>query len=183
MSKYNETIETIKKESSSTGYSRPVEEKLASALLNDTEYCKKQYVKKGDSFAVKESYPVKEFRDGLKQTLVKEFGIDPAEANKLDKVDFNKGVTTPFADLANTHVMGCMKTGKSYVFNPEDERSTKMQISLREMPAKIIETTKLVQDETGKYNTVPTGDKIQYTDRTEIVAANKHLSTTKYKLK
>ena len=75
-----------------------------------------------------------------------------------------------------------MKTGKSFVFNPESETETKMVIGLREMPEKVVETTKL-EKQGDKFVTVPTGDKVKYTKRTEITATNKHLSTTKFKLR
>lgn len=183
MSKYNDKIKEIKEASGSTGYSRPVEEKLAQTLLNDVDFCKKKYVKKGDGFDVKESYPVKEFRAGLKKTMKKQFDMDDAELKKIDDCEFNKETANAFADLANTHVLGCMRTGKAYVFDPDDDKTAKMQISLREMPAKVVEPTKPVKTDDGKYNIVPTGDKYQYTERTEITSTNKQLSTTKYKLK
>ena len=182
MAKYEETIKKIKESSGSSAFSRAAEEQLANALLNDVDYCQKQYVKKGDSFEVKESYPVKEFRDGLKQRVKSEFGVDAAEAEKLTNCNIGKAVSTPVADLGATVIKGVMKTGKSFVFNPESETETKMVIGLREMPEKVIETTKL-EKQGDKFVTVPTGDKVKYTKRTEITATNKHLSTTKFKLR
>ena len=97
MAKYEDMIKKIKESSGSSAFSRAAEEQLANALLNDIEYCQKQYVKKGDSFEVKESYPVKEFRDGLKQLVKSEFGVDAAEAEKLTNCNIGKAVSKELA--------------------------------------------------------------------------------------
>ena len=183
MANFEKTINDIKENSGSSAFSRAAEEQISNALINDVDYCQKQFVKKGDSFEVKENYPVREFRDGLKKLVKTEFGVDTTEAEKLTNCNIGKDVSTPVADLGAAVIKGVMKTGKSFVFNPENDHETKMVISMREMPEKVVETTKLEKQADGSFVTVPTGDKVKYTARTEIAATNKHLSTTKFKLK
>lgn len=182
MSKFHDEIAKLKEESSSTAFSKTTLDKLSNALINDVDYVQKSYQRKGDSFEVKESYPVKDFRNGLKAFVTKELGVDEAEAAKLDTCHFNDKVSTPIGEMAAPLVKGVMKTGKSFKFAPETESETVMQISLREMPAKDVETKKPEKQADGSVIQVPTGDKVHYTERTEIVGSNKHLPTTRYKL-
>ena len=183
MSKFDEKIGELKKESSSTAFSKKTQDDVAYALINDPDYERREYRRKGDEFEVVKSYPVKDFRNGLKDLVKSEFGVDTAEADKLDTMDLSKKVASPVGDMAGIIVKGVMKTGKTFRFSPESDSETVMGISLHEMPEKDIETRKPEKQADGRVIQVPTGDKVHYTKRTEITASNKHLPTTKYKLK
>lgn len=183
MGKFNEKIEKLKGESSSTAYSKKTQDEVAHALINDPDYEKHDYRRKGDGFEDNVTYPVREFRNGLKEMVKSEFGVDAAEADKLDSIDLSKKVSTPVGEMAGVIVKGVMKTGKTFRFSPENDKETVMNIALHDMPEKDVETRKPEKQADGKVIQVPTGDKVHYTARTEIAASNKHLPTTRYKLK
>ena len=182
MSKYQDTIKEVKETSQSTGYSKPVDVKLAKALLEDRDFEKRRYVKSGDSFEKKVSKPVDEFWSAVEKSAVKNLGVDAADAANISR-NVSKDMAAAFSDLANSHVMGYLATGKNYVFDPVDDKSTKAVLSLREMPEKTVETVKNEKQEDGSYKRVPTGNTVKYTKRTEMVCSNKHLPTTKFKIK
>lgn len=182
MSKYEEKIAKLKEESSSTAFSKKTQDEVASALINDPDYERREYRRKGTDFEVVKSYPVKDFRNGLKD-LVKSFGVDATEADKIDTIDLSKKISNPVGEMSGVIVKGVMQTGKAFRFSPENDNETVMNIALHEMPEKDVETRKPEKQADGRVIQVPTGDKVHYTKRTEIAASNKHLPTTRYKLK
>lgn len=183
MGKFDETIAKLKEESSSTAFSKKTQDEVSRALINDPDYERREYRRKGSDFEVVKSYPVKDFRNGLKDLVKSEFGVDATEADKLDNIDLSKKISNPIGEMSGVIVKGVMKTGKTFRFSPENDKETVMNIALHDMPEKDVETRKPEKQADGKVIQVPTGDKVHYTKRTEIAASNKHLPTTRYKLK
>ena len=147
---------------------------LNNEFWNDTDYQSKRLVPTGDGVTEVSSCPAKELRDGLKKVVSKTFGVDSAEIGKLDSADLPKAVTDPMIDGVMTVQKDYLNSGRGLVLPMTDKDETIMKIQIREAGEKTFDTKKIVKDEkTGKYESVPTGERVTNKRRKTITGVNK----------
>lgn len=157
----------------STAFSAQNLSKLGDALVNDPDYQVENVSLKDGKPTVTISEPVKDFRNGLKKLVKDEFGIDAAEADKLDNCTMPKTVGSAVAEMSGVLVSEYMKTGKSFRLPMTSEDEARMQISLREVAEKVEATKKPVEVAPGRFEMQPTGKTIKTKKHMELKVSNK----------
>ena len=143
---------------------------MTQTLLNTPEQEVPVYIK--DSKEPVITKPVERYRESLKG-VVKQFGVDNAELDKVNDVTFNKEHAEAIMDVAQTVMKDYIGTGRKMIFPITDEAESQMEISMVEKSDKVEETRKLVQQEDGSYKTVPTGKKKSTKAHREMKVSNK----------
>lgn len=157
----------------SSAFSASTLNDLSAALLNDPEYTATTVVSKDDKPEKATEQPVAEFRNGLKKLVKDEFGIDNAEAAKLDTAPMPKAVSKSVADMAGYLVRGYLDTGKAYKLPMMGKDEARMQIALKEVDETVEATKKIEKQADGTFKPVPTGKTIKTHKHTELRAINK----------
>ena len=174
MAKFEKTFEELKKKTAegSSVYSRTDLVNLTGALINDPEYKYDAYSKSGTGYEKEERYPVKDFREAIKKTVKKEFGIDAAELAKLDTAELPKEMAQSVTELGGLSIKKYLETGKSYRFPMTSEKEATMSLSLAEAEEVTKATNKITEVAPGKYESVPTGKTVKTSAHTRMVAKN-----------
>ena len=172
-SKFELRIEEISKLNKSSAFSTTTLYDLSGALLNDPDYTAVTVVSKDGKPETESSQPVAEFRNGLKKLVKDEFGIDSAEAAKLDTAAMNKTITKSVADMSGLLIRGYLDTGKAYKFPMMGTDEARMQIAVREVDETTEATNKIEKQADGTYASVPTGKTVKTKKHTELKASNK----------
>lgn len=148
---------------------------MAQSMINTPEHEVDVYVgsaTKGDPTVVTTT-PVKAYRESLKPVL-KSFGIDNDELNKIQDVQFPKKHAEALCELATNLVKDYTSTGRKLVFPINAKNESRMSISQVEVAEKKTEPKKIVKDEkSGKYELIPTGKKVTTKKHEALKAANK----------
>lgn len=142
---------------------------MTQTLLNTPEQEVNVYIKDGTPVSTK---PVERYRESLKN-VVKQFGVDKAELDKVKDIKFDKEHADALMDVANTSMKDYIGTGRKMVFPITAPDETQMEISMVEKAEKSEETRKLVQKEDGSYESVPTGKKKTTKKHKEMKVSNK----------
>ena len=171
--KFELKVEEISKLNKSSAYSATTLYDLSNSLLNDPDYHPTTIVSKDGTPETETSQPVADFRNGLKKLVKDEFGIDSAEAAKLDTVQMNKAISKSIADMSGYLIRGYLDTGKSYKFPIMGKDEARMQIAIREVEETTEATKKIEKQADGSYASVPTGKTVKTKKHLEIKASNK----------
>lgn len=178
MSSYDELLAKISEKVSTTNnhsYSNTDLCEVTAALLNSPG----QVVKKvmatdgGKNYQMVDTQPTDAYRAELGKMVVKEFGVSKEEAEKAKSMPISKDHAAALMGVAKASLNGYLDTGKKFTFDTSDPKSTKMSIQKVTLAEKTEATNKIVKnEETGKYETVPTGKTIQTSERTALKASN-----------
>ena len=141
------------------------------------EYCYAKLTASSSELVVityekEERYPVKDFREAIKKTVKKEFGIDAAELAKLDTAELPKEMAQSVTELGGLSIKKYLETGKSYRFPMTSEKEATMSLSLTEAEEVTKATNKITEVAPGKYESVPTGKTVKTSAHTRMVAKN-----------
>lgn len=178
MSSYDELIQKISEKVSSTknhAYSSSDLTEITSALLNSPGQTIKKIVPSngGQSYEEVETQPGDTYRAELGKMVVKEFGVSKEEAEKAKSMPITKDHAAALMGVAKASIGGYLDTGKKLTLDVTDPKSTKMSIQKVTLAEKTEATNKIVKNEdTGKYETVPTGKTIRTAERTALKASN-----------
>ena len=175
MSSYKELKDAMAKKVQAAGssrYSKGDHIALTHSLLNTPDYEVDVYIKDGDKYETTKTTPVKNYRESLKPVIA-QFGVDKAELDKIHTVEFPKGHAEAFNDLAEVAMKDYISTGRKLIFPVNSEDESQLELSQFEVPEKIEDTSKLVEESPGNYKRVPTGDRKTTKKHTAYKAANK----------
>ena len=153
-------------------YSKADLTQLTSTLLNTPEQEVKTYPLKGSKDEVVTTKPVERYRESLKPVL-KQFGVDNAELNKIHDVKFNKEHAEALMDVSTQVIKDYTGSGRKFIFPINDETESQMEISQVDKSEKEVETTKIEEQSPGVYATVPTGKKKKTFAHKELKVSNK----------
>lgn len=170
---YDELKSQITKKVQEAGGSRHSKSDLTSmthTLLNTPEQEVTTYLK--DSPDGVTTKPVEKYRETLKPVL-KQFGVDNAELDKIQSVTFSKDHADAFNDLAMQVVKDYTSTGRKLILPITDKAESQMEISQTDVAAKEVETKMPVEVSPGKYESVPTGKKRKTKAHKEMRVSNK----------
>ena len=142
---------------------------MTQTLLNTPEQEVNVYLKDSTPASTK---PVERYRESLKD-VVKQFGVDKAELDKVQDITFGKEHAEALMDVATTSMKDYISTGRKMIFPVTSKDESQMEISMVEKEEKTEETRKLVQNEDGSYKSVPTGKKKTTKAHKELKASNK----------
>jgi len=134
---------------------------MTHALLNSPEYETSYFVKAGEGEPKEITFnPSKELRNALKPTIQEAFGIDKAEINKLDTVEFNKATAAALVKFEDADIKGYVGTGRKIKIDPLAENDSTLSIAKAVVKENVVETKKIekVGDE---YKLIPTGKTIK----------------------
>lgn len=170
--KYDDLLNEMKSKVQSAGGSRHSKADYTSVtqtLLNTPEQEVPVYVKDGDPVITK---PAERYRETLKPVL-KQFGVDNAELDKIQDVQFSKEHAEALNDVAITAIKGYTGTGRKLVLPINSDSESQMEISQVTRETKSEDTRKLEQQPDGSYKSVPTGERKTTKKHVEMKASNK----------
>lgn len=174
--KYTDLVNQMKekiKSSGATRYSESDRTALTKTLVNTPDYEMDVYVQGNDSeIEVVSTTPVKDYRESLKPVL-KQFGVDDAETDRINEIEFPTAHAKAFNALADAATHGYLDTGRKMVLLPTSKTESQMEFSKVEKAEKREETRKPVEVAPGEYKSVPTGKRNITAPHTEIKASNK----------
>ena len=167
---YKEVMKALEDSAkNSRRYSSGDHTELVQAIANTPDYQATYYTNpSGDTPVGVTREPVKEYRDALKDMVVKEFGVDKNEAKKMDTVEFSKKHAAAMNDVVKAADHDYMSTGKKLKLPQFGENETAVTLGYEKLPEKVEATNKIVD---GK--SVPTGKTIKTKERTVTKAGNK----------
>ena len=168
--KLKEEISKKVKENGGCRYSKSDMTQMTTTLLNTPEQEVKTYLK--DPNEPLTTKPVERYRDSLKPVL-KQFGVDNAELDKIQDVKFSKEHAEALMDVSTQVIKDYTGTGRKFVFPVNDASESQMEIAQIEKAEKEVETTKIEQQSDGSYATVPTGKKRKTKAHKEMKVSNK----------
>lgn len=143
---------------------------MTQSLLNSPEQEVKTYIKDPDHPVT--SKPVERYRESLKPVL-KQFGVDAAELNKVQDVKFSKEHAEALNEVATTVIKDYTGVGRKLVLPITDPAESQMEIQQVEKPYKEEDTKKLEQQPDGSYKQVPTGKRKKTKAHKELKSSNK----------
>ncbi len=158
------------KKSRSSRYSRSDHVKLTQTLLNTPDHEVPVYVSDPDNPVI--TKPVQEYRESMKD-VVKQFGVDDAELDKIQDVKFSKAHAEALNNLAAVAMKDYIGTGRKLVLPITAADESQMELSAVEKKEKSEETRKLEQNPDGSYSSVPTGKRKTTSAHTELKSSNK----------
>lgn len=165
-----EQITSKVKEAGGSRHSKGDFTQLTHTLLNTPEQEVTTYIKDVNDPVV--TKPVKEYRDSLKPVL-KQFGVDAAELDKIQDVKFDKNAAEAFNNLATQVVKDYTATGRKLILPINSTDESQMEIRQEMKKETETETKKLVQKEDGSYESVPTGKRKKTKAHKELKVSNK----------
>jgi NACalpha-BTF3-like transcription factor len=171
--KYTSMVEEMREKVQKAGgsrYSKGDEIALTHALLNTPDHEVDVYVKDCPDPVV--TKPVEHYRDSLKPVL-KQFGVDAAELDKIQEVEFSKDHAEAFNELAAVAMKDYIGTGRKKILPVTSKTESQMEISQVEKAEKVEDTCKLVETSPGKYDRVPTGERKTTHAHSEMKVSNK----------
>lgn len=165
----DEVTATVEK-SGGHRHSRSDYNSLTRALLNSPDQEIPVYVKDETNPVI--TKPVEAYRESLKPVL-KQFGVDEAEMGKIQEVQFDKNHAEAFNDLAAVAMKGYLDTGRRLVLPVTSPTEAQLDLVKIEREKKSDETKKIVKNDDGSYDQVPTGKRKTTEAHSEIKASNK----------
>lgn len=108
------------KANGSTLFNKGEYDKLALGMLNDTEYTVDVVTKRReDGIETKTINPGQQFRNGFIKPILKDFGVDKIEAERINDYEFNK--IDGLYELQNEINFKYMETGRKLDFLPKED--------------------------------------------------------------
>lgn len=169
---YDEMLEEMRAKVQKAGGSRHSKSDrtaVTHGLLNQPDQEVEIFLKDSDPVVTR---PVEHFREELKD-VVKQFGVDNAELDKMQEVKFSKGFAEAFNEVADIATKDYLSTGRKLIYPITSASESQMELSQVEKPAKAEDTRKLVETSPGKFESVPTGERKKTEAHMEIRASNK----------
>lgn len=169
-----EIAEKVKKNGSKS-HSKTDMVSMMQTMINTPEHEVSVYVKNTDGSApsVVTTNPVKEYRESLKPVL-KSFGIDNEELDKIQDIQFTKKHAEAICDLSVNLIKDYTGTGRKLALPINEKDEAQMSIAQTHVEEKKTEPKKIVKDEkTGAYNLIPTGKKVTTKEHDVMKASNK----------
>lgn len=111
--------------------------------------------------------PAQAYRDSLKEVLG-QFGVDKAEAEKINDVEFSKKHAEALIDVAQTVQHDYIASGKKLRLPQLSEKETVVTLESAVLPEKTEATKKIVDKQS-----VPTGRTVKTAERTIVKSRNK----------
>lgn len=168
---------------SSRAASKKVDIDLAHQELNDVDYEYTEFKIKNSELVEEKSTPIKDFRQGMANSLKSAGIIDGADVEKVvNDAEFNKATAEAFATAAKMHVRNNLETGRFYQIDPGDKKSSKTVLYSKKVEKKDVATSKIVKKADGTYSTELTGDTVRTDAHNEVGVKNKVGPHIKYKL-
>ena len=153
-----------------TRFSKSDMTKMTTAMLNSKDYEVQNYIKDvKDPVTTK---PVERYRESLK-SVVKQFGVDAAELDKVQTIPLGKEHAEALNDLSLQIVKDYTSTGRKLILPINNPDESQMEISQRVVKEKEVETKKIEQQADGSYASVPTGKKKKTKKHVEMKVSNK----------
>lgn len=175
MSKYSEFVEAFKA-SNSKVFSKNDLASLATVMFNDTENEYKVVIKKGDGFMEKTVNPARDLRTSLIQPILKSYGVDRAELDRVMSMETTRAGGEALADFALMLVKNYISKnnglGRKLTLPMTDSRETVQSIVIEDVPEETRETTMIVKDG-DVYKTVPTGNQVTTKAHTKMKVGNR----------
>lgn len=174
-SNFDAVIEQLRKDTAEGAktFSRNTLNKVATDLMNDPEYVSEVYSKKGDSYEVSETTPVKEYRNELKKVVKAATGVDEAELGKLDTMQLPKSFCAATEKIGEVAIKSYMSTGKTMRFDINAADESAMTARIEDIKETTAATKKIVETSPGKYESVPTGKIVTRKAHKELKTKNK----------
>lgn len=173
MNRYEQLKQEMREKVQKAGgsrYSKSDRTSLTQTLLNTPDHEVQVYMKDcPDPVSTK---PVAHYRESLKPVL-KQFGVDAAELDKIQTVEFSKDHAEAFNELAEVAMKDYVATGRKVILPITSPTESQMEISQVERPEKTEDTRKLVESSPGVYESVPTGERKTTKAHTEMKVSNK----------
>lgn len=173
---YNELCSQITakvKKNGSSSYSKSDLVTMTQSLLNTPEHEVEVFIKNGDKEpSVVTIKPVEKYRESLKPVL-KQFGIDKDELNKLQTVTFSKEHAEAVSELAGIIIKDYTSTGRKFKLPITSVTEGEMSISQVTVNDKTTDTRKIVKKDNGEYESIPTGKRVKTKEHTALKASNK----------
>lgn len=168
-----EISEKVKK-NGSTSYSKSDLVAMTHSLVNTPEHEVEIFVKSsnGDEPTTVTTKPVEKYRESLKPVL-KSFGIDKDELDKIHDVSFGKDHAEALSELAGTIIKDYTGTGRKFKFPITSMGEGEMSLSQATVKEKTVATRKIVKDDAGEYSSVPTGKTVTTKTHKAMKASNK----------
>jgi hypothetical protein len=116
--------------------------------------------------------PVRRYRESLKPIL-RQFGIDKAEQDKIHDTVFSKEHSEALMDAAGHILKAYIDTGRKFVFPITSKKEAQSSISKISVDKKVSPTRVITQDADGKYISMPTGKCTITEPHSSIKASNK----------
>lgn len=174
MADYQKTLEEFQQSTSTKTYTKSGISQLANAYFNDPEYKSHKIVPTGDGgFTEETSSPAADFRTGLKGVMKKHFGIDAAEADKLNTIDFPRSVTDPMLDGVSFVQKDYLDSGRALKIPMTKKDETAMSVFVKEVGETSIDTKRIEQTPDGTWQSIPTGETVTHMKRNAISVSNK----------
>ena len=167
-------IQAALKNTSTKSHSKGDLVELTQALLNSPEEELSVYVKDENTeagYAEVKCNPSKDFRNQMKRMVVDTFGIDKADAAKLDAAEFSKGMAEAIDTVALHTIKAYMEDGRKLVFPVTSPSDARMGVSIDKKPERKSESIKFIDKEDGTVEKVSTG---KYVVTKEHYAVNSH---------
>lgn len=178
MSKYTDFIEAFKASNGGNGakvYSKNDLASLATVMFNDPETSFQVVVKKGDTFQHKEINPAKDLRTALIQPILKQYGVDRAEMDKVMSVETTRSGGEALADFSLMLIKNYISKngmGRKLTLPMTSTDETVQSIVVDEVPEEVRTTTMIVKDGDA-YKTVPTGNQVTTKAHTKLKVGNR----------
>lgn len=172
---YEQVLSDIKKtakDKKSTRFSKSDFVNSATALLNSDDYEASIFIKDGTEAKEVKTQPVRKFREAMKPVL-KKFGVDNAELDKIHDVEFPKAMGEALYDVSTEAIRGYMGTGRAFAFPMGSKDETQMSIAVTDVKEKSVETRMIKQKQDGSYESVPTGKSVTTKKHKALKASNK----------
>ena len=143
---------------------------MTHSLLNTPEQEFTTYIKDVKEPVI--SKPVEKYRESLKPVL-KQFGVDNAEMDKIQDVQFSKDHAEAFNELALQTIKDYASVGRKVILPINEKDESQIEFYMDSKPETVVDTTKIEQQADGTYKTVPTGKRKKTKAHKCIKASNK----------
>jgi len=173
MSEYKKLLKEMKDKVQASGSSRHSKQdyiSVAQTLLNTPDHEVDVYMRDGGEKVT--TNPVARYRDTLKPVL-QHFGVDKAEAEKMDTVTFTKDHAEALMDVATQVIKDYTGTGRKLILPITAEDESQMEISQTQIKEKMEDTRKPEVQPDGTYKSVPTGERKTTKAHREMRCTNK----------
>lgn len=166
-------LDDVAAKTETRGHSNGVAAEVTANLLNTPDFEMPSYKEGANGVETTYSTPIADFRDATAAAAGKALGLDKAETAALSgKLDFGKSYGEAFNAAADAAEACYLSTGRAKNKPQIGEDVSRVSIRLEKVDSKTEETTKIVQDESGKYVSVPTGNVVTTKEHRIVKAKN-----------
>lgn len=172
------------KKNGSSSYSKSDLVDLTRVLINTPDQEVDILVKgsNGKEPTIVTTKPVEKYRESLKPVL-KQFGIDKAELDKIQEVTFTKDHAEALTELSQMIVKDYTGTGRKLKFPITSPTEGEMSVSQVVVQEKTTDTRKIVKKDDGLYESVLTGKRVTTKEHNALKASNKIPGWLKHEVK